>query len=162
MKQRLLHALPSTSLALAGPIAWGGAMALSCIIGLYLRHGGETDYFWRIVFYYFAGAFLAFIPALLLARYIAFQKPATARFSAFALCLCLGTYGITALLFALQYRVFYAQWHEPFLTRIWFFQQIFTIAGAAYQFTVIGLWLYFPVGIVCLFITSFILSLRMR
>lgn len=162
MKQRLEHAVPSKTAALAGPFVWGAAMALSCVIGLYMRHRGETDHFWQIVAFYFAGAFIAFTPALVLARYLAFSKPATARFCAFALCLCLVTYGVTALLFALQYRIFYAQWHEPFLTRIWFFQQLFTTLGATYQFTIIGLWLYFPVGIVCLFVTSFILSLRMR
>lgn len=162
MKQRLAYALPSKPVALAGPVVWGAAMAVSCGIGLYLRHRGQTDHFGQIVLYYFVGAFIAFIPALTLARFLSFSKPVTSRFCAVALCLCLVTYGITALLFAVQYRIFYAQWHEPFLTRIWFFQQVFTTLGAIYQFTIIGLWLYFPVGILSLFITSFILSLRMR
>lgn len=162
VKQRLKYALPSKLIVIFGPVLWGGAMAASCWIGLYLRNRGETDHFWQIIFLYFAGAFIAFMPAFVLARFLSFTKPATARFCAYALSLCLVTYAVTAFIFAMQYRIFYAQWHEPFLSKIWFFQQLFTLIGATYQFTIIGLWFYFPIGILSLFITSFILSLRMR
>ncbi|WP_137133871.1 hypothetical protein [Rhizobium sp. FKY42] len=57
------------------------------------------------------------------------------------------TVAITSGLFALQYRSFYAQWHEHAFTRIWILQFLFTSASAVYQFLVIGLRYYFPVGL---------------
>ena len=49
-----------------------------------------------------------------------------------------GTLVITAGLLVLEYRSYYAQWHEPFPTRTWFWQQFYTAAGAAYQYAVMG------------------------
>lgn len=68
----------------------------------------------------------------------------------------------TSLIFALQYRIFYAQWHEPAFSRIWFFQQLFTSLGAAYQFAVLGSRLYLPAGPLFLLAASYALLRRMR
>jgi len=45
---------------------------------------------------------------------------------------------------------------------IWFFQLIFTGASSVYQFMVLGLRLFVPLGLVCLLSTSFALAKRMR
>ncbi len=65
------------------------------------------------------------------------------RFAAHFLCLTVFTVAVTAFVFALDYRTFYAQWHAPVFTYIWCLQQIFTMAGASYQFLVIGVPLFF-------------------
>jgi hypothetical protein len=61
----------------------------------------------------------------------------------------------------MDYRLFYAQWHRPFGTRIWAYQFIFTSAGAVYQFLVMGLRLYLPVGLPILAGTSLWLARSM-
>ena len=60
--------------------------------------------------------------------------------------LATATVAVTSGLFAIQYRSFYAQWHEHAFTRIWILQFLFTSASAVYQFLVIGLRYYFPLG----------------
>ena len=84
------------------------------------------------------------------------------RFAAAFLLLSCGTFGATALLFALQYRMFYAQWHAPFGTVIWAFQFVFTSASAVYQFTALGSRHYFPFGVALLVAASLWLARRNR
>jgi hypothetical protein len=79
-------------------------------------------------------------------------------FSAFFLCLAAGTIGTTAFLFALDYRTFYAQWHAMTGTRTWLFQFAFTSLAAFYQFLVLGVRLYLPLGAVALVATSLLLA----
>ncbi|MEL6203021.1 MAG: hypothetical protein AAFR39_11755 [Pseudomonadota bacterium] len=47
--------------------------------------------------------------------------------------------GFTAGLLAIQYRFYYAQWHEPFLSRTWMFQLFFTTLGAVAQYGIFGI-----------------------
>lgn len=70
------------------------------------------------------------------------------------------TIGVTAGLFALEYRSFYANWHSPAFSKIWFFEQFFTLAGAIYQFAVLGLRLYLPLSPFIVFSASIILLRR--
>ena len=72
------------------------------------------------------------------------------------------TVAITAGLFALQYRSFYAQWHEQAFTRIWILQFMFTSASAVYQFLVIGFRHYFPLGVPLLLGAAAILVRSLR
>lgn len=162
MRDRWIQALPRRRQVFIGAPLWGLLMALSAVTTLYFRHWFEADGFWRITVLFFAGGTLAWTPALMLARSFASGKPAPTRFSACFLFLGLTTFAVTALLFALEYRMFYAQWHAPALSRMWLFQQAFTAAGAGYQFAVLGMRLYFPVGLLCLVFTSFALARRMR
>jgi hypothetical protein len=145
-----------------GALVWGLAMALSGMAGLYLRNGLNIDHLWQIAALFFAGGVTAWFPALILARFLSFNTPLQTRFSACFLFLSLTTFAMTALIFALQYRIFYSQWHAPLLTRIWILQQIFTTAAAIYQFAVLGLRLYLPLGVIVLIGTSFALARRMR
>ncbi|MNY76595.1 hypothetical protein D3C86_2162310 [compost metagenome] len=50
------------------------------------------------------------------------------------------------MLFALDYRAFYARWHADAGTRAWLYQFAFTSLVAFYQFLVLGIRLYLPVG----------------
>jgi len=74
----------------------------------------------------------------------------------------IGTILMTAFLFAMDYRIFYSRWHSPLGSVIWMFQFVFTGASAVYQFLVLGLGLFLPVGLVCLLATSYALAKRMR
>ena len=50
----------------------------------------------------------------------------------------------------MDYRLFYARWHAPFGTRTWVYQFTFTSASAVYQFIVMGIRLYLPLGFAAL------------
>ncbi|MCP1199444.1 hypothetical protein [Notoacmeibacter sp. MSK16QG-6] len=48
------------------------------------------------------------------------------------------TVGVSAGLFAIQFWVYFSQWHEPLTSRIGLYQAIFTSASAIYQYAVLG------------------------
>nr|WP_286157210.1 hypothetical protein [Sinorhizobium sp. RAC02] len=107
----------------------------------------QTFHLAMILLIFFAGGVLAWIVVLPMARLLTRRRSAETRFAAHFALLSLGTVVATAFLFAMDYRLFYAQWHQPFGTRIWAYQFVFTSAGAVYQFLVMGLRLYLPVGL---------------
>ncbi len=122
-------------------------MAACTCLSLALQGRAETFHLAQILAVYWAGGAGAWLVALPLARLAARRRGMETRFAAYFALLGLGTVLCTAFVFALDYRVFYAQWHHPFGTRIWLFQLLFTSAGAAYQFLVMGLRLYLPAGL---------------
>lgn len=158
--------LGSRSAALAGrfggALVWGAAMALSALLSLGLDNRLETYHLPAILLLYFLGGLFGWLLMLPLIRRLGAGRPAESRFAAALLFLTLGTVLSTALLFALQYRLFYARWHEAFGTRIWAFQFAFTSASAVYQFAVLGLRLFLPFGLVCLIGASWRLMRRSR
>lgn len=103
---------------------------------------------------YLFGALLAFPLALCAARLLTLGRTRETAFAAFFLALGGLTVGITAAIYALDYRLYYTQWHAEAFTRVWFFQFGFTIAGALYQFAVLGLRLYQPFGLAALFVAA--------
>ncbi|MCA0057672.1 hypothetical protein, partial [Mesorhizobium sp. B261B1A] len=76
--------------------------------------------------------------------------------------LAAATIGLTAGLYALQYRSYYAAWHAPTFTLTWGLQFVFTMAVALYQFVVLGIRLYFPIGFLALFAASLWFARRRR
>jgi hypothetical protein len=159
---RLRAAWPSFSEFFIGAPLWGVQMLLSVMVGLYLRNGWETSHVLDLSILYFSGGLLSWPFNLLVGRYFALGQKVETRFAAFLLALTTGTVLMTAFLFAMDYRIFYARWHAPFGSVIWMFQFVFTGASAVYQFLVIGLGLFLPLGLVCLFATSLALAKRMR
>lgn len=138
---------PPLPVLLGGALGWGALMAAGAFVSLTLQGRAENFQLLRILAIYFAGGAAAWPIALPLARALTRSRPLETRFAAhFALLSC-GTIAVTAFFFALDYRLFYAQWHHPPGTRIWLYQFVFTIAGAVYQFLVMGLSLYLPVGL---------------
>ncbi|MGV8936810.1 MAG: hypothetical protein ACOH2J_06775 [Allorhizobium sp.] len=154
--------MPGFGLWFAAALLWGAAMALSAGLSLALDNRAENFHLPVILALYFFGGVLGWLAALPLFHARAQGRAAEVRLAMALLCLTAGTTLSTASLFALQYRLFYAQWHEPFATRIWFFQFAFTSASAIYQFAVLGLRLFFPFGFVCLFAASWGLMRRSR
>lgn len=147
---------------LLGGLAWGLAMAVSILLSLAMEQRLGQSGLVLLVALYFAGGFLAWIAALPLARFVSLGRPLETRFAVALLLLTLGSAASTAFLFALQYRMFYAQWHQPFGTTIWLFQFVFTSASAVYQFAVLGLRLLMPFGFLLLLLASIILTRLIR
>jgi len=150
----LAGALPPVLSTLVGAIAWGAAMGASALLVLALDHW-ETPQKMRIVVAVFAaGGALGFPFAIILARFLSHGRRPETAFAAAFLSLAAATVCATSGIFALDYRAYYAEWHEEPFTRVWFFQFAFTVAAAFYQFAALGLRLYFPIGFVALAIVS--------
>ena len=64
------------------------------------------------------------VGALRLAR----ENRPSAAFAACFLGLSLSTIGVTAVLYAFDYRQYYSAWHEEMFTVTWMFQFVFTTA----------------------------------
>lgn len=147
---------------LAGAITWGLLMALSALVSLYMRNRLETDHLVALVVLFFAGGLFAWPFAVLLARMLARRDQIQTRFAACFVLLAIGTIAMTAFLFAMEYRLFYSQWHHPITTWLGMRQFVGTSASAVYQFAVMGLGLYLPVGLPVLAIVSLLLAKAMR
>lgn len=157
-----LPLFPSLPILFGGAVLWGVAMAACAFLSLVIEDRWQSFYLGELLFIYFAGGLAAWPVVLPLVRLLARHRRMETRFAACFALLSLGTIGMTILLFALNYRQFYAQWHQPFGTRIWLLQFIFTSAGATYQFLVMGLRLYLPVGLPVLAGVSLWLAKSMR
>ena len=146
---------------LAGGLCWGVMMALSALFSLYVGNGLRTEHAVALTLLYFIGGLLAWAPALAAAGFCApRRRPTETRFAAYFLALAIGTLSVTAFLFALDYRDFYARWHAPFGSAVWMFQFAFTSASAGYQFAILGSRLFLPLGLPFLLATSLYLARR--
>lgn len=161
LARRMRHSLPGLRETLAGAPLWGLVMALSALLALYLRNGAESSHLSSILLLFFSGGLVAWPFALFLGRFGATGRGRETRFAAFFLCLTVCTIAVTAILFALDYRIFYARWHAPFGTGTWAYQFTFTSASAIYQFVVMGIRLYLPLGFAALGLASLWLAARM-
>ncbi|WP_187971848.1 hypothetical protein [Aquibium microcysteis] len=146
---------------LAGSIAWSLAIVASCAASLLARAWQNADAQAAVILLFWFGALLAYAPAVLLADRFGGHRAET-RFAAAMVLLAGATIGITAFLFGLWYRLYYAHWHEPALTIGWIFQFIFTVAAACYHFLVLGLRMYLPVGLPALLAFSLVLARTRR
>ncbi|WP_164761792.1 hypothetical protein [Mesorhizobium sp.] len=143
--------MPTPRTAFYGALLWAMTMGASALVTL-LLDDWETPAKIRIVTMLFAvGAALAFPIGLFAARLVSQGRRWEVAFAAAFVCLAAATIGLTAGLFALQYRSYYAEWHAPVFTRTWVLQFVFTTLIALYQFVVLGIRLYFPVGFIALF-----------
>nr|WP_314093943.1 hypothetical protein [uncultured Shinella sp.] len=138
---------PSLALCLGGAVAWGLLMVACAFLSLHMEGRDANFHLEKLLLIYFAGGLCAWLIALPLARFLTRRRGTETRFAAHFALLSLATVALTAFWFAMDYRLFYARWHQPFGTRIWVYQFLFTSAGATYQFLVMGLRLYLPVGL---------------
>ncbi len=158
--RRLRAALPTRYELLLGIPVWGLLMATSAFIALLMREGGATFQLTKILGLYFAGGAIAWPLSILIGRFCALDRSVETRFAAYFLCFTILTIAATTLLFAMDYRLFFQQWHAPFGTRIWIYQFVYTSASASYQFVVMGVRLYLPFGLAVLVGVSVWLALR--
>lgn len=137
-------------------------MGASALLALLLDRW-ETPVLVRTVVLLFAlGGAFAFPIGWTLARLLSQGRRPETAFAAAFVSLGVATIGLTALLYALEYRSYYAEWHAAPFTITWAFQFVFTGLVAAYQFAVLGLRLYFPVGFVALFSAALWFAARSR
>jgi hypothetical protein len=162
ISERLKAARPPLPDLFAGAVLWGTQMLASAMAALCFRNGMETAHLRDLALLYFTGGLLAWPFILPLGRFLAHRRSPETRFAAFFLTLAAGTILMTAFLFAMDYRVFYSAWHASFGSLTWVFQFVFTGASAVYQFAVLGIRLFLPLGLLCLFGTSVALAKRMR
>jgi hypothetical protein len=148
---RLRLALPAPRIALFGALAWATAMAVSAGTNLFLQGWESSAAVVAIMSLFAIGGALAFPTGLFVARFVSLGRPGSVVFAAGFVSLFAATVLVTGGLYAMQYRSYYAEWHGPPLSLRWLFQFAFTSAGALYQFAVLGIRLYFPVGFVALF-----------
>lgn len=154
--------LPSPVALGAGSLVWGMLMAASAVVSLYFRNRLETDHLAQLLVLYLAGGMLAWPFVVFAARLVARNAGLETRFAACLVLLATGTVAMTAFLFAMDYRLFYSQWHQPLLTKTGLRQVFGTFASAVYQFAVLGLGLYLPVGLPVLAAVSLWLAKAMR
>ncbi|MGB6117200.1 MAG: hypothetical protein WBF87_03185 [Mesorhizobium sp.] len=150
LKAAACAALPGAGVALSGSVLWSMLMALLALNGLVVLGWKTPGHIALVAAVYAAGGFLAFAPSVWLGRLLGSRRREAVAAATF-LALATATIGLTALLFALQYRVYYAQWHGDTFTVRWAFEFAFTSAAAVYQFLVTGVRLYMPLGLLALF-----------
>jgi hypothetical protein len=93
--------------------------------------GMATSHVDDLAILYFAGGLLAWPFVLPLGRFLAHRRrPIETRFAAFFVTLSAGTILMTAFLFAMDYRLFYARWHAPAGSITWAFPVSFSPAPA--------------------------------
>jgi len=129
-------------------------MGMSALINLLLDNWVTPEKIRTVSLLFAGGGALAFPIGLFAARLVSLGRGREVAFAAAMVCLAAATIGLTTGLYALQYRSYYAEWHAPVFTLTWGFQLAFTMAVASYQFVVLGIRLYFPLGFIALFAAS--------
>lgn len=160
--RRLVRALPPICDVRRGALVWALAMLASSLAGIWFFEGGISGKKALLGAIFFVAGLVAWPFALFFARLIALGCGAAWRFAASFISLFGMSAGFTALIFSQQYRSYYAQWHHPFLSRMGMNQFVETSASAVYQFLVLGIRLYFPLGIVFFLLASLWLMRCMR
>ncbi|MGI2032100.1 hypothetical protein ACRQ1B_06870 [Rhizobium panacihumi] len=136
-------------------------MTTAAVAGLFLRDRIETFHLPTILFIFFLGGFFGWWAVELVSHVLKQYVRVRWLFLAIAItALAAGTVFVTAGLFALEYRSFYAQWHAEPPSHIWLLQFLFTSASAYYQFAVMALRLYLPLGPVFLAAAAWLFRYR--
>lgn len=129
-------------------------MSASALVTLLLDGWETPEKIGTVSLLYACGGALAFPFGLFAARLVSLGRRWEVAFAAAFVCLLGATIGLTGGLYALQYRSYYAEWHAPAFTRNWAIQFVFTVLIALYQFVVLGIRHYFPLGFAALLAAS--------
>lgn len=150
MPAALRRALPGWRAALLGTLAWSAVLPASAALWLLLAGRFGSSHWQAILTIFALGGALAFAVGLYAARLAVPDGPPGARFAAAFLALGSASVLGVAFVYSMEYRRYYAQWHEPFPTIPWFFQLAFTGANSVYQFAVLGMRMFFPLAFAAL------------
>lgn len=146
--------MPGWRPALLGGLIWA-IVAIACAFtGLKLGGWQTVEKLESVALLYGFSAFIAFPVAVWIARLLSLDRSADVAFAAFFVTLAMATISLTAAVFGLQYRFYYAEWHATPFSKIWLIQFIHTVGGAVFQFAVLGVRLYFPLGFAALFVAG--------
>lgn len=159
---RLREAMPARRTALAGSLLWGAAMGASALASLLFVHWETLALVRSVVVLFAVGGALAFPLACTIARMVSRGRNRQTAFAAALVSFTTVTIGLTALIYALQYRRYYAEWHADPFTVTWTLQFVFTGLVALYQFAVLGIRLYIPLGMAALFAAALWFARRSR
>lgn len=153
---------PSPTTYVIGSLIWALIAAASAVLSMW-RLGWQSPQSYLVPCLFFAAsAACAFSPALIIARIMSAGRGREAAFAATFVSLATVTLAFTALAFAIHYRIYYAQWHaEPYSVR-WMYQLAFTGLASIFQFAVLGMRYFIPLGLPTLFVVSFWHSIRSR
>lgn len=159
---RLRSSLPSTALLLTGGLCWSVTMVASMLFYQWRTLNFNNFHIPALMVIFLSGGFVGWLLAIPLARFLIWGRALETRFAGFFLILSVSTVGLTALFFAFQYRLFYAQWHQDFGLVGWLLAAAVTGIGAVYQFLVLGLPQYLPIAFPALVLTSHWLARDVR
>ena len=113
---------------------WGLLIAASVLFPL-IQHGHRQTSDLQLIFIIcFLGAGLAVVSTRMVTAWLFSHRPPITRYSATLLLLATLTVGLIAAMFAIQFRAYFAQWHDPFPSIGWALQFFFTVAYAVYLF----------------------------
>ena len=139
-------------------LLWGGFLSLHSAGKLYWSGWQEQSAIWQLALLMFVGTSIGGALGWLLSIWFSAHRISPKRFAASFVLILLFTVGVTALLFALQYRLYYSQWHMPAFSLGWFFQVLFTGLSALYLFAVQGLRLLLPFAPLGLFVAAILFA----
>ena len=139
-------------------ILWGLAMTFSALASLWFSNGWETSHLTHIIILVLFSSILAYPLARLALHVLDRKKRFETQLAGSFLFLSVATVGLTAAAYSLDYWSFYVQWHGPAFSRLWVWQFFFTNLGELYQFAVMGLKLYLPIGFLFLVLASWLIA----
>jgi hypothetical protein len=145
---------------LLGAFAWSAINTLSVIVSLAMQGRGFASNTDKLVLIFGLGSLLAYPLARALLYFMPDKWQTTQRFAAAFIVLCGATVGVTAMLFAYQFQEYYSQWHDDHLSKRLLFETVFTILSACYQFLVLALRNYFPIGLIGLLVASWLFAMK--
>lgn len=157
VRQLIAEALPAPLIAIGGSLVWGTVTAASAALALLLKGWTGFDLIARPATLFFVGGLIAFAPALFAARLSGRNRPEPA-FAAAVFALAVITIGVTGLLNGLVFREYFSTWHEPVTTRLGANEFVFTVLSGVYQFLVLGVRLFLPLGLPALLVASFLIA----
>jgi hypothetical protein len=137
-----------------GAPLWALAMSASAGLNLWHQVWATRGSVVTLLMLFAAGGLIAFPIGLFVARFLAAGGSRQQAFAAALVAFTLATLGATAAIYALDYRQYYSEWHDSIFTLRWVFELVFTALAALYQFAVLGVRLYFPLGFLALFAVS--------
>ena len=140
---------------------WAAAMTASAAISLYWSRSGILEGAAnRLIGVFAIGALIAFPTARTLLAFAPDSWRTSQRFAAAFLAFGAATLGFTALFVALDFLNYYSAWHDDHLSKRRIMETVMTILSACYQFLVLGLRLFLPVGFAALIATSWVFAQR--
>lgn len=141
--------------AAATGAAYGAAVYASLIAGAAVRHRPVEANLETAFFLFACGAGVACLIAWVLATWLGRRLAPPARLALILILLVVGTAGGAAYFMSLEFRVKLADFLPPLFSLHWFEEASFNGAAVAYTFTVLGLPLFLPFGLVPLFAAAF-------
>ena len=125
-------------------LIWAAFLAVHTVAKMLWDGWQDHQSIQQLAILIFAGTFVGGSIGWLTSIWFSAHRIAPKRFATSLVLILLFTIGVTAGLFALQYRLYYSQWHMSVFTIGWFFQVLFTGLSALYLFAVQGLRLLLP------------------